>query len=308
VIGKRALASIALLALAGCGSGGSHPAASATPARLQRLRGALPDGFQAPGRSELPPGPTELVVAPAAGMNPNELKLAPAPPEDELRKVLAVVLNQPTPVIARRIFLSSTSVRPAQRIAVAAAHLRTAPHHAALFILQGPGYRAEHLIQVSEGVAAGYITLPSHVVAGQWYIAAEDTSGLRVGSGGKLTGSALVDIGVLTTGAPTSTKVATQPKPTSATVALSLRSSTPVYVCLIGDGRKLIPGRVLLPGTPPADYRAHSFAITLGNSSVVMLVDGASVNVPSSNEPVGYSVVAGTGVRRLPASKLPTCR
>lgn len=300
------LASIALLALAGCGSGGSH-SAPGVPERLQRLRAALPDGFQASGRSELPLAPTELAVAPAVGMDPHALRLAPAPPETELRKVLAAVLTQPAPVIARRIFLG-TNVRPAQRVAVAAPHLRAAPHHAALFILQGPGYRAEHLVQVSGGVAAGYIALPGRMPAGPWYIAAEDTSGLRVGGAGKLTGSALVDIGVLKPGAQTGAKVASRPNPTSPTVALSLHAEAPVYVCLIGDGRKLITGQVLLPADPPADYRARSFAIALGNNLVTMLVDGTPVSVPSSNEPIGYAVFAGRGARRLPAGKLPTCK
>lgn len=305
--GRRVLVSIALLALAGCGSGGSHSVGGSPPALVQRLRAALPDGFQAEGKSELPPAPAELPVAPAAGMNPQELRLAPAPPEDELRKILAVVLDQPAPVIARRIFLGETAIGPAQRVAIAAPHLGAAPHHAALFILQGPGYRAEHLVQVSDGAAAGYITLPGHMVGGPWYIAAEDSSGLRSDGAGQLTGSALVDIGVLEPGVQNG-KVATQPKPTSPTVSLSLRAAAPVYVCLIGDGRKLIPGRVLSPGDPATDYRARSFEIALGNSLVTMLVDGATVSVPSSSEPIGYAVLAGRGARRLATSQLPTCK
>src|ERR1700733_2053809 len=50
-------------------------------------------------------------------------------------------------------------------------------------------------------------------------------------------------------------------------VALSLRPSAVVYVCLIGDdGRKLIPGLELQPGQTTQTFKARRFEITLGNS------------------------------------------
>ncbi len=71
----------------------------------------------------------------------------------------------------------------------------------------------------------------------------------------------------------------TPPHPTSTAstrVALSLRPSAAVYVCLIDndDGRKLIPGLELQPGTSTPTFHAKHFTITLGNSSVTMFVDG----------------------------------
>jgi hypothetical protein len=91
-------------------------------------------------------------------------------------------------------------------------------------------------------------------------------------------------------------------------VALSLRPSAPAYVCLIGDnGRKLIPGEELQPGTKTQTYRARHFEITLGNSSVTMIVDGKPMEVPSSSQAIGYSLTKAEGRRPIPVGRLPTC-
>src|SRR5271168_3883894 len=68
-------------------------------------------------------------------------------------------------------------------------------------------------------------------------------------------------------------------------VALSLKPTSLVYVCLIGDdGRKLIPGVDLQAGEGTPTYHAKRFLLTLGNSSVTMLVDGIPRTVPASAE------------------------
>ncbi len=91
-------------------------------------------------------------------------------------------------------------------------------------------------------------------------------------------------------------------------VALSLRASAPVYVCLIGDrGRRAIAGKELQAGTTTSTYHAKHFAITLGNSSVTMIVDGHPRSVASSSQAVGYSITKATGRRRLRSGELPTC-
>jgi cytoskeleton protein RodZ len=94
----------------------------------------------------------------------------------------------------------------------------------------------------------------------------------------------------------------------STRVALSLRPSALVYVCLIDNdnGRKLIPGLELKPGTSTPTYHAKRFTITLGNSSVTMFVDGARRTVAPSSAAIGYSVTK-TGRQRLKAGQLPTC-
>lgn len=94
----------------------------------------------------------------------------------------------------------------------------------------------------------------------------------------------------------------------SSIVALSLRASAPVYVCLIGDhGRRAINGKELQAGESTATYHAKRFEITLGNSSVTMFVDGHARSVPASSKAIGYSIVRGVGRTRLHSGQLPTC-
>ncbi len=94
----------------------------------------------------------------------------------------------------------------------------------------------------------------------------------------------------------------------SRVVALSLRPSAAVYVCLINDdtGSKLIPGQELQPGTSTPTFHSRHFTITLGNSSVRMFVDGIQRTVPPSSEAIGYSITKA-GRQRLKAGELPTC-
>jgi cytoskeleton protein RodZ len=95
----------------------------------------------------------------------------------------------------------------------------------------------------------------------------------------------------------------------SAFVALSLKPSAEVYVCLIGDnGRKLIPGTLLAPGVSTPTYHARRFEITLGNNAVTMYVDGRPRRVPPSSQAIGYSLTKANGRRPLAAGALPTCR
>jgi cytoskeleton protein RodZ len=96
---------------------------------------------------------------------------------------------------------------------------------------------------------------------------------------------------------------------TSSIVALSLRPSAAVYVCLIGDdGRKVIAGEELQPGKKTPTYHARRFEITLGNSSVTMYVDGHAHSVAASSQAIGYSITRANGRKRLHSSELPTCK
>jgi len=91
-------------------------------------------------------------------------------------------------------------------------------------------------------------------------------------------------------------------------VALSLKASAVVYVCLIGDdGRKLIPGTELQPGESTPTYHARRFELTLGNNAVTMLVDGIPRTVPASSQAIGYAITKANGRQPLPAGQLPTC-
>jgi cytoskeleton protein RodZ len=94
----------------------------------------------------------------------------------------------------------------------------------------------------------------------------------------------------------------------STTVTMSLRPTAAVYVCLIGDGRKLIAGSELLAGANTPTFHARHFEITLGNSSLTMIIDGKARTVPPSSQAIGYSITKATGRRPLPAGRLPTCK
>jgi cytoskeleton protein RodZ len=94
----------------------------------------------------------------------------------------------------------------------------------------------------------------------------------------------------------------------NALVSLSLKANALVYVCLIGDdGRKVIPGADLQPGETTPTYHARRFVMTLGNSSVTMIIDGVPRTVAPSSQAIGYSLTKATGRRTLAAGQLPTC-
>jgi cytoskeleton protein RodZ len=95
----------------------------------------------------------------------------------------------------------------------------------------------------------------------------------------------------------------------SSIVALSLKPTAPVYVCLIGeDGHKLIPGEELQAGTSTPTYHARHFAIRLGNNSLTMFIDGRPRTVSPSAEPIGYSISKARGRQPLSSSELPSCQ
>jgi cytoskeleton protein RodZ len=99
-----------------------------------------------------------------------------------------------------------------------------------------------------------------------------------------------------------------RPSSRSELVALSLRPSAIVYVCLIGDhGRRVISGEELQPGKSTPTYHARRFELTLGNSSVTMFVDGHERAVPASSQAIGYSITKASGRTRLHSGQLPTC-
>jgi cytoskeleton protein RodZ len=97
--------------------------------------------------------------------------------------------------------------------------------------------------------------------------------------------------------------------PPSSIVALSLKPTAALYVCLIGDNaRKLIPGLELQPGHSTPTFHARHFVVNLGNNSLTMYIDGRARTVPSSSGPIGYSITRARGRQPLPAGQLPTCK
>jgi cytoskeleton protein RodZ len=92
-------------------------------------------------------------------------------------------------------------------------------------------------------------------------------------------------------------------------VALSLKPTATVYVCLLGEhGQKLIPGEELQAGTSTPTFHAKHFEVTLGNDELTMFIDGRARSVPPSAESIGYSISKARGRQPLPASQQPTCK
>jgi hypothetical protein len=95
--------------------------------------------------------------------------------------------------------------------------------------------------------------------------------------------------------------------PAPTTAKLQLVPTGTVYVCLVdGSGKKLIPGQIFSSGQTIPTQTASKMLLTLGNASVQMKVNGASVHVTPSSSSIGF-LLGPTGSRPLPPSKQPSC-
>jgi cytoskeleton protein RodZ len=91
-------------------------------------------------------------------------------------------------------------------------------------------------------------------------------------------------------------------------VALSLTPTAAVYVCLLGDGRKLVPGTILQPGEGTPTFHARRFELNLGNNAVKLFINGRARTVPASSGAIGYAITKANGRQPLAAGTLPTCK
>jgi cytoskeleton protein RodZ len=96
---------------------------------------------------------------------------------------------------------------------------------------------------------------------------------------------------------------------TTGLIALSLKPSAAVYVCLIdASGRKRIPGLTIEPASYTArTYHSSHFELLLGNNSVTIYVGGKALSVPASSKPIGYSITS-SGRHTLAANQQPSCK
>jgi hypothetical protein len=183
------------LLTAACGSTAKNPRqAGTTP-----LRHPLPPGFSAPGTNRVPQTPGVLEVHPLTQLRVGDLHRAPQP-AGMLRTTSLDLVNQPVPVHVQPLLVSAQVLQPGETVTVAAGRLGTARVHAALFILQGPSYRAERLVQVRYGVAAAAVSLPRAMARGLWALGVEDLSGLHSVSHDQVSGIALLDLGIFSVG------------------------------------------------------------------------------------------------------------
>lgn len=96
-------------------------------------------------------------------------------------------------------------------------------------------------------------------------------------------------------------------RPGSRIVTVSIQATSTVYVCLLGEGgRVLVPGRTLTAGEKTPTFSAKHFELTLGNNAVTLLIDGTPRVVHASPQAIGYSITKA-GRRTLEPGHLPTC-
>jgi cytoskeleton protein RodZ len=91
------------------------------------------------------------------------------------------------------------------------------------------------------------------------------------------------------------------------TVKLQLVPTGTVYVCVVNaTGTKLIPGQIFSAGQTIPTETAPKLLLTLGNASVTMKVNGATVAVAPSSSAIGL-LIQPSGTSPLPAAKQPRC-
>ena len=88
---------------------------------------------------------------------------------------------------------------------------------------------------------------------------------------------------------------------------LRLLPADAVYVCLVdSSGKRLIDGTVVDPSTPASTFKAKRFSVLFGHGPQQMRVNGKTVQIRSSSDPIGFEITP-TSRRELSQSRLPTC-
>jgi cytoskeleton protein RodZ len=97
-------------------------------------------------------------------------------------------------------------------------------------------------------------------------------------------------------------------EPAAKFARLQLVPTGPVWVCLQAAGnRTLLAGEVIEPATDLPTWRSSRFVMTFGNGSLSTRVNGKTIEVPESSDPVGY-VIDKNGKRTpLGEADRPTC-
>jgi len=108
-------------------------------------------------------------------------------------------------------------------------------------------------------------------------------------------------------GKPAKTTAEKDAKPTAGkTVKLRIVPTGEVYACLFAGSKRLIAGQTLTEGAPSDSYKSKRFVVVLGNGNATLDVDGKTLKVPQSDQPIGYEVTSA-GRTRIAAGELPTC-
>jgi cytoskeleton protein RodZ len=95
------------------------------------------------------------------------------------------------------------------------------------------------------------------------------------------------------------------PRPTVA--RLKLLPIDPVYVCLVdSSGKRLIDGQTVDPSSSTPTFKAKRFSVLFGHGPQEMRVNGKTVQIRGSSDPIGFEITP-TSRRELSQARLPTC-
>lgn len=86
------------------------------------------------------------------------------------------------------------------------------------------------------------------------------------------------------------TTATTVPPPRRTSVALVIRPTADVYVCVRNAKDKLLLSSTLSPGGRARTFRSTSLKVTVGNSSAVLRVNGKDIKVKPSADPTTYEL------------------
>jgi hypothetical protein len=193
------LVGVSGLGLVACSSSSPSKPTPTPNAKVGVVQKLLPPGFTATGAAGLVAGPLNLIVAPDPGFVPGQVAKIALPSRSQLALIAGTVINLTVGTDFRSLYLSQNKLVPGTKITVAAAGLSVTPGHDVLFVLQGPSYRAEHLVAGADGVAVGIVSLPNSMNAGNWVMAVVDYSQVKA-VGSKLSGQILADVAEFTIG------------------------------------------------------------------------------------------------------------
>jgi transcriptional regulator with XRE-family HTH domain len=90
--------------------------------------------------------------------------------------------------------------------------------------------------------------------------------------------------------------------------SLSLTATAEVWVCLLdGNGKPLIDGEILQPGSEAGPFRSRRYSMSFGNGSVELMVDGSPTHTPETGSPIGFAINQHGKLSEIPEGERPEC-
>jgi len=88
----------------------------------------------------------------------------------------------------------------------------------------------------------------------------------------------------------------------------AIEPTAEVWTCVVNaKGKAVVDGQTLAAEETAGPFNSRSFTAAFGNGSVRILVDGKTVQTPSTPNPMGITVDAQGRVHELPEGERPSC-